>query len=76
MTKRNIDYVSSGNYFIDKDNHHLIRVSFSQIITNRYTTVVLINTLDIVQYNIERVKCTMYSKTNILNPTFSSSKLF
>ncbi|KAG7584291.1 Zinc finger C2H2-type [Arabidopsis suecica] len=68
MMRRNIDYVSGTDYFPIKDNPHLTRVSFTQTITNRYSSIAPVNTLDAVQYDIERVKRAMDSKPNIWNP--------
>ncbi|EFH62235.1 zinc finger family protein [Arabidopsis lyrata subsp. lyrata] len=74
MMRRNI--ISGDNYFPIKNNPHFTRVSFTQSITNRYTAIVPTNTLDIVQYDIQRVKRAMYSKTNIWNPKFFPPNIF
>ncbi|EFH60397.1 hypothetical protein ARALYDRAFT_900234 [Arabidopsis lyrata subsp. lyrata] len=68
MMRRNIDYVSGTDYFPIKDNPHLTRVSFTQTITNRYSSIAPANTVDAVQYDIEHVKRAMDSKPNIWNP--------
>ncbi|ANM61789.1 C2H2-like zinc finger protein [Arabidopsis thaliana] len=70
VMRRNIDYVSSTDYLPIKDNPHLTRVSFTQTITNRYSSIVPTNSLDAVQYDIELVKRAMDSKPNIWNPVF------
>ncbi|XP_010467668.2 PREDICTED: uncharacterized protein LOC104747690 [Camelina sativa] len=72
MMRRNIDFVSSADYLPMADNSRLTRVSFTQTITNKYTSIVPTNTLDTFQYGIERVKQGMDSRTNIWNPAFRS----
>ncbi|AED94841.1 C2H2-type zinc finger protein-like [Arabidopsis thaliana] len=75
MLKRNYDSVSRADYFSTKDHSHFTQVSFTQTITNKYTTIVPSNIFDTVHYDIGRVKRAIDFR-NIWNPKSHLPKKF